>query len=73
MLALTIITLASRLEQLPLSLSEEIMVLAIASSWFQYALAFWLRLVNLRGLPVSVVGMFLTLTPIFGVTGDCSS
>ncbi len=73
MLALTIITLASRLEQLPLSLSEEIMVLAIASSWFQYALTFWLRLVNLRGLPVSVVGMFLTLTPIFGVTGDCSS
>jgi drug/metabolite transporter (DMT)-like permease len=45
------------------------LLLAVGSGLVQYALAFWLYLVGLRGLPVSVAGMFLTLTPLFGVAG----
>ncbi|WP_210528332.1 DMT family transporter [Rubellimicrobium arenae] len=66
---LAAVALSSGLERLPASLPREMVLLAVVSGWVQYALAFWLYLVGLRGLPVSVTGLFLTLTPVFGVTG----
>lgn len=46
-------------------------VLAVAalSGVVQYALPFWFYLIGIRGLPVAVAGLFLTLIPVFGVGG----
>jgi drug/metabolite transporter (DMT)-like permease len=35
----------------------------------QYALAFWLYMVGLKGIPAGMAGLFLTTTPIFGIIG----
>jgi drug/metabolite transporter (DMT)-like permease len=56
-------------ERLPEAPGAEMLALAVASGLVQYALAFWLYLVGLRRLPVGVAGVFLTLTPVFGVAG----
>jgi drug/metabolite transporter (DMT)-like permease len=56
-------------ERLPEAPGAEMLALAVASGLVQYALAFWLYLVGLRRLPVGVAGLFLTLTPVFGVAG----
>lgn len=42
---------------------------AALSGIVQYAFAFWLYLTGLRTLPVEQAGIFLTLTPVFGVLG----
>jgi drug/metabolite transporter (DMT)-like permease len=43
--------------------------LAVLSGLIQYALAFWLYLLGLKGVPPGLAGMFLTTTPVFGVLG----
>lgn len=56
-------------QSLPTSLAGPMLALVIASGLIQYALAFWLYIVGLQGMPVGLAGMFLTTTPIFGVLG----
>ncbi|MCC5972637.1 MAG: DMT family transporter [Rubellimicrobium sp.] len=63
------LALVSGFERLPGMPPREMLVLAVGSGLIQYALAFWLYLVALRHLPVTTAGLFLTLTPIFGVAG----
>jgi drug/metabolite transporter (DMT)-like permease len=63
------LALASGLERLPETPEAGMLALAVASGLVQYALAFWLYLVGLRRLPVGVAGLFLTLTPLFGLAG----
>jgi drug/metabolite transporter (DMT)-like permease len=45
------------------------LTLAIISGVVQYALAFWLYIVGLKGIPAGMAGLFLTTTPVFGVIG----
>lgn len=40
-----------------------------ASGIIQYALAFWFYLIALKGVQASLASLFLTLIPVFGVTG----
>jgi drug/metabolite transporter (DMT)-like permease len=68
-LILAAVALGLGLERLPERVPADMALLAVASGCVQYALAFWLYLVGLRSLPVSVAGLFLTLTPVFGVAG----
>lgn len=41
---------------------------AVVSGMLYYALAFWLYLTGLRRIPAALVGLFLNLIPVFGVT-----
>lgn len=68
-LSVLAMALASGFESLPGMPGHEMLVLAAGSGLIQYALAFWLYLVALRRLPVTTAGLYLTLTPIFGVAG----
>ncbi len=68
-LAVLAVALVTGFERLPAPPGGDMLLLAVGSGLVQYALAFWLYLVGLRGLPVSAAGMFLTLTPLFGVAG----
>jgi drug/metabolite transporter (DMT)-like permease len=43
--------------------------LALASGVVQYALAFWLYLIGLQRLSASTAALFLTLIPVFGLSG----
>jgi drug/metabolite transporter (DMT)-like permease len=64
------LALAGGFERLPgTPVAPGMLLLAVASGIIQYALAFWLYLVGLRRLPVGVAGLFLTLTPLFGLGG----
>jgi drug/metabolite transporter (DMT)-like permease len=45
------------------------LAMAALSGVVQYALPFWFYLIGIRGLPVAVAGLFLTLIPVFGVGG----
>lgn len=56
-------------QALPTSLSLPMLALAIFSGLIQYALAFWLYIIGLKGIAPGLAGMFLTTTPIFGVLG----
>jgi drug/metabolite transporter (DMT)-like permease len=64
-----IIAVASGFESLPDGLPAGTLAFAAASGVVQYALAFWLYLIGMQRLPVAVAGMFLTLIPVFGVSG----
>jgi drug/metabolite transporter (DMT)-like permease len=68
-LAVLALAFAAGLERWPGVPGGDALALAVASGLVQYALAFWLYLVGLRRLPVGVAGLFLTLTPVFGVAG----
>ncbi len=50
-----------------LSLSPGELVGAAVSGLMYYAAAFWLYLNGLRSVPASTAGMFINLTPVFGV------
>jgi drug/metabolite transporter (DMT)-like permease len=63
------LALAGGFERLPETVAPTMLLLAVVSGVVQYAVAFWLYLVGLRRLPVSVAGLFLTLTPLFGLGG----
>jgi drug/metabolite transporter (DMT)-like permease len=67
------IALSTGFESLPGAVAPGMLLLAISSGIVQYALAFWLYLVGLRRLPVFLAGLFLTLTPLFGLGGECFS
>ncbi|ARE83061.1 conserved membrane hypothetical protein [Roseovarius sp. EC-HK134] len=56
-------------QSLPASVTLPALGLAILSGLIQYALAFWLYIVGLKGIAPGLAGMFLTTTPIFGVFG----
>ena len=56
-------------ERLPADISVPMLSLAIISGVVQYALAFWLYIVGLKGIPAGMAGLFLTTTPVFGVIG----
>jgi drug/metabolite transporter (DMT)-like permease len=45
------------------------LLLSALTGVFQYALAFWFWLYGLRRLPAGRAGLFLSLIPVFGVTG----
>lgn len=47
----------------------EAIALAVISGVVQYALAFWLYLIGLRRLAASTAALFLTLIPVFGLSG----
>lgn len=68
-LILTALALAAGWQSLPASVTLPMLTLAILSGLIQYALAFWLYIVGLKGIPPGLAGMFLTTTPIFGVLG----
>jgi drug/metabolite transporter (DMT)-like permease len=72
-LAIALLVLAAALltgfERSPQAPGVEMLALAVASGLVQYALAFWLYLVGLRRLHVGMAGLFLTLTPVFGMVG----
>ncbi len=68
-LSILAVALVTGFERLPEAPGGDMLLLAVGSGLVQYALAFWLYLVGLRHLPVSVAGLFLTLTPLFGVAG----
>lgn len=57
------------LERLPHAVPAGAILLAAASGIVQYAMAFWFYLVGLRVLRTSVAALFLTLIPVFGVSG----
>jgi drug/metabolite transporter (DMT)-like permease len=63
------IALATSFETLPATIDPSVLALAITSGIVQYALPFWLYLIGLRTLPVGTAGLFLTLTPVFGISG----
>jgi len=49
--------------------SWSLLLVVVGGGLVQYALAFWLYLLGLRHLPVNVAGLFLALTPVFGLGG----
>ena len=57
------------IETLPQTLPLETLLLVAGSGIVQYALAVWLYLTGLSVLPPAVAGLFLTLIPVFGVSG----
>jgi drug/metabolite transporter (DMT)-like permease len=67
-LGMLVIALAAGAEALAAP-TPHVLLLAMASGVAQYALAFWLYLIGLRALPVGSAGLFLALTPLFGVAG----
>lgn len=56
-------------ERLPAQITAPMWSLAVVSGLIQYALAFWLYIVGLKGIPAGMAGLFLTTTPVFGVIG----
>jgi drug/metabolite transporter (DMT)-like permease len=68
-LVLTAIALLIGWQSLPGAVTGPMLALAVLSGLIQYALAFWLYIVGLKGVPPGLAGMFLTTTPIFGVLG----
>jgi drug/metabolite transporter (DMT)-like permease len=66
---LTAAALVAGWQALPAQVDAAMLALAVAAGLIQYALAFWLYLVGLKGLPPGLAGVFLTLTPVFGVMG----
>lgn len=66
-LGLLVVAWPTGLEAPPRQLSAGMVMAAMASGIVQYALAFWLYLVGLRAMPVGEAGLFLALTPVFGV------
>jgi drug/metabolite transporter (DMT)-like permease len=50
-------------------LTLRIVAYAAASGVVQYAMAFWLYLIGLRYLSAGAAGLWLTLIPVFGVSG----
>lgn len=50
-------------------LTSRLVVYAAASGVVQYAMAFWLYLIGLRYLSAGAAGLWLTLIPVFGVSG----
>ena len=56
-------------EALPERVTTSMLLLALVSGVIQYALAFWLYMVGLKGIPAGMAGLFLTTTPIFGIIG----
>lgn len=46
-----------------------VVLYAALSGVVQYALAFWLYLIGLRHLSANAAGLWLALTPVFGLTG----
>lgn len=71
-LALALLLLAAAVatgwETVP-QITPGVMAVALASGIVQYAAAFWLYLRGMRHLPVQTAALFLTLTPVFGVSG----
>jgi drug/metabolite transporter (DMT)-like permease len=68
-LGLTALALWAGWQALPATLDPAMLALAVLSGLIQYALAFWLYLVGLKGVPPVVAGLALTTTPVFGVLG----
>lgn len=68
-LVLTALALAAGWQSLPGAVGLPMLTLAVVSGLIQYALAFSLYIVGLKGIPAGLAGMFLTTTPIFGVLG----
>jgi drug/metabolite transporter (DMT)-like permease len=50
-------------------LTWDLIAYAAASGVVQYAMAFWLYLIGLRSLSAGAAGLWLTLIPVFGVSG----
>jgi len=50
-------------------LDWNLLLYAATSGIVQYALAFWLYLIGLKHLTAGAAGLWLTLIPVFGVTG----
>jgi drug/metabolite transporter (DMT)-like permease len=50
-------------------LTFKLVAYAAASGVVQYAMAFWLYLIGLRYLSAGAAGLWLTLIPVFGVSG----
>lgn len=70
--ALAIYALASIFEFVPplwAGLDAGLLGYAALSGVVQYALPFWLYLIGLRRLRASTAGLYLTLTPVFGIAG----
>jgi drug/metabolite transporter (DMT)-like permease len=68
-LAFVTVAVVTGFETLPDTLSPGLIAFAAASGIVQYALAFWLYLIGMQRLPVAQAGLFLTLIPVFGVSG----
>lgn len=51
------------------SLTAQTWLAGAASGVLYYGLAFWFYLAGLRRVPASVAGSFITLVPVFGVSG----
>jgi drug/metabolite transporter (DMT)-like permease len=66
--AVAIWPLELRQERLLPELSGELLLGAAVSGLLYYGAAFWCYLSALRSVPASTAGMFLNLTPVFGVT-----
>ena len=66
-LALLALARAAGMEAAPTAIPPAVAAAAMASGVVQYALAFWLDLVGLRVYPAGEAGLFLALTPVFGV------
>lgn len=67
--AALVLALVAGFDRLPADVTPTTWLLAALSGVVQYALGFWFYLLGLRHLPANVAGMFLTLTPVFGVAG----
>ena len=67
--AVVIITVATttRVTDLGLPADARTWALAAVSGMVYYGLAFWFFISGLRGVPASVAGLFLPLTPVFGL------
>ena len=68
-LVLLVIVLLAGWEAVPQQITFPMLSLAVVSGLIQYALAFWLYIVGLKGIPAGLAGLFLTTTPIFGILG----
>jgi drug/metabolite transporter (DMT)-like permease len=68
-LILTVAAFLFGWQSLPDTITLPVMILAVSSGLIQYALAFWLYIIGLKGVPPGVAGMCLTTTPVFGVIG----
>ena len=68
-LVLLVMVLLAGWEAVPEQITFPMLSLAIVSGLIQYALAFWLYILGLKGIPAGLAGLFLTTTPIFGILG----
>ena len=66
-LVLTALALTAGWQSLPGAVGLPMLALAVVSGLIQYALAFSLYIIGLKGIPAGLAGVFLTTTPIFGV------